>query len=131
MTRVRQLLRAFLIRRSPRFALALVRAIVTILWPTHRLLWRLSDYRWIAAGRRRWLQLSPVLDYHDYYSRLGPRLLYAWAALDTHDALTDFYKHKRTVEQIAVLLQRLGLQNIEASYGGNGVEARAIKPAGP
>jgi SAM-dependent methyltransferase len=129
MTRVRQRLRAFLLRRSPGQALAFVRAIVAVLWPVHRMLWRLSDYRWIAAGRRSWLQFSPVLDYHDQYSQLGPRLLYAWAALDTHDALTDFYKHKRSVEQIASCLERLGLEKIAASYGGNGVEARATKPA--
>ncbi len=130
MTRVRQWLRSFLIRRDPRFALRFVRAMVAVLWPAHRLLWRLSGYRWFAAARQRWLRLSPVLDYHDYYAQLGPWLLYAWASLDTHDALTDFYKHKRTVEQIVACLQRLGLADVEASYGGNGVEARALKPAG-
>lgn len=128
MTRVRQRLRSFLIRRDPRVALPLVRAVVAVLWPVHRLLWRGSKLGSVAAARRRWLRLSPVLDYHDYYSELGPELLYAWAALDTHDALTDVYKHKRTVEEIADCLNRLGLENIEASYGGNGVEALAIRP---
>ena len=102
--------------------------VVAALWPVHRLLWYLSRNQWFSKGRRLWLQYSPVLDYHDYYGHLGPRLLYAWAALDTHDCLTDFYKHKRTVEQITCCLQRLGFDRIEASYGGNGVEARAIKP---
>jgi hypothetical protein len=129
MTEVRQRLRSFLIRRDPRFALLLVGAIVAALWPVHRLLWRLSGNRWFANARRLWLRYSPVLDYHDYYSNLGPGLLYAWAALDTHDCLTDFYKHKRTVEQIAGSLQRLGFVDIEAGYGGNGVEARAVKQA--
>jgi SAM-dependent methyltransferase len=128
MTPVRRRLRAFLIRKEPRSALAFVRAMVAILWPVHRMLWHLPDYCWIAAGRRRCLRLSPILDYHDQYSQLGPRLLYAWAALDTHDSLTDFYKHKRTVEQIVNCLQRLGLEDVKASYAGNGVEARAIKP---
>jgi SAM-dependent methyltransferase len=130
MTPVRHRLRSFLIRRNPRFALRFVRAMVAVLWPAHRLLWGLSGYRWFTAARQRWLRLSPVLDYHDYYAQLGPRLLYAWASLDTHDALTDFYKHKRTVEQIVACLQRLGFVKVEASYGGNGVEARAFKPAG-
>jgi len=128
MTAVRQRLRSFLIRRDPRLALHLVRALVATLWPVHRLLWCLSGSQWFAKARRLWLQYSPVLDYHDYYGHLGPRLLYAWATLDTHDCLTDFYKHKRTVEQITGCLQRLGFEYIEASYGGNGVEARAIKP---
>ena len=78
--------------------------------------------------RSKWLVWSPVLDYHDDYSQLGPKLLYAWAALDTHDALTDHYKHKRTVEQIADCLRQCGMTNIEAEYGGNGVEARGTKP---
>jgi len=91
---------------------------------------RARSSRRAAATRQRWLRLSPVLDYHEYYAQLGPRLLYAWASLDTHDALTDFYKHKRTVEQIVTCLQSLGLADVEASYGGNGVEARAFKPAG-
>ena len=130
MTRVRQRLRRFLIRRPPRRALFLVRVIVAALWPVHRLLWRGRGFRPIAEMRRRWLRLSPVLDYHDYYQELGEPLLYAWAALDTNDALTDVYKHKRTVEEIAACLEGLGLDHIEASYGGNGVEARAAKPAG-
>jgi SAM-dependent methyltransferase len=129
MTPVRRRLRSFLIRRNPRLALPLVRAMVAVLWPVHRLLWHGREFRGIAAARGRWLGLSPVLDYHDYYNELGSRLLYAWAALDTHDALTDVYKHKRTVEQIAACLEDLGLDRIEASYGGNGVEARATKPA--
>ncbi len=69
-----------------------------------------------------------MLDYHDSYDELGPRLLYAWAALDTHDALTDRFKFKRTVEEIATCLSRIGLERVEASYGGNGVEARARRP---
>jgi len=128
MTPMRQRLRSFLIRRDPRVALLLVRGLVAALWPVHRLLWCLSGNRWFAKARRLLLRYSPVLDYHDYYNYLGPRLLYAWGALDTHDSLTDFYKHKRTVEQITNSLRRLGFDNIEASYGGNGVEARATKP---
>jgi SAM-dependent methyltransferase len=129
MTPVRQRLRSFLICRDPHFALRLVRAIVDILWPVHRLLWHLSANRWFVQARRHWLRLSPVLDYHDQYAELGAPLLHAWASLDTHDCLTDFYKHKRSVEQIAGCLRHLGLEDVEASYDGNGVEARAIKPA--
>ena len=51
----------------------------------------------------------------------------AWAqnVLDTHDALTDFYKHTRTAGEIAQALRALGLVDVVATYGGNGVEARA------
>jgi SAM-dependent methyltransferase len=130
MTPIRQRIRRVLVGRSPRFSLGYIRFLVALLWPVHRLLWHFRSHSSVAAVRRTWLSISPVLDYHDYYSQLGPRLLYAWAALDTHDALTDRYKHKRTVEEIRECLQDLGMEGIEARYGGNGVEARARKPLG-
>jgi hypothetical protein len=46
--------------------------------------------------------VSPVLDYHDAYMQLGPKLLYAWAALDTHDALTDRGRPWRNFEAIRI-----------------------------
>ena len=48
--------------------------------------------------------------------------------LDTHDALTDYYKHLRTREEIEASLRSCGLVDLEVSYGGNGVEARARMP---
>src|SRR6476469_6206209 len=63
------------------------------------------------------------------YMQLGPKLLYAWAALDTHDALTDRYKLKRTAEEIRECLTRCGMEAVEAYYGGNCVEGGARKPA--
>jgi 2-polyprenyl-3-methyl-5-hydroxy-6-metoxy-1,4-benzoquinol methylase len=128
MTHVRQRLRRVLLRMPSLWALSLVRAMVAVLWPVHRMLWRHRHRPWVAKCRARWLRVSPVLDYQDTYGALGRNLLYAWAALDTHDALTDVYKHKRTVEQVARALQVCGLEGIEVSYGGNGVEARARKP---
>jgi SAM-dependent methyltransferase len=128
MTPARRVLRRFLLRVPPRVALPGVRVMVALLWPVHRLLWRLRALPGVATLRRKWLEKSPVLDYHDYYSALGPRLLYAWAALDTHDALTDRYKHKRTPEEIRAHLTGLGMECLAASYGGNGVEAQARKP---
>jgi SAM-dependent methyltransferase len=129
MTPARRSLRRFLLRLPPRAALTGVRLMVALLWPVHRLLWRLRGLPGMTTLRRKWLEKSPVLDYHDYYSGLGPRLLYAWAALDTHDALTDRYKHKRTAEEIRDYLTGLGMECLAASYGGNGVEAQARKPA--
>lgn len=129
MTASRQCIRRFLIRRSPRFGLAFVRAMVALLWPVHRFLWAFRARPRIATLRQRWLKISPLMDYHDYYAELGSHLLYAWAALDTHDALTDVFKHKRTTEEIQKTLLAIGLCDIVVAYGGNGVEARARKPA--
>ncbi|MCP3413832.1 MULTISPECIES: class I SAM-dependent methyltransferase [Bradyrhizobium] len=128
MTKTRQRLRKFLIRQDAKLAMNFIKTLVAVLWPLHRLSWR---YRKLPLGskfRQAVLYYSPVLDYHDYYGQLGPKLLYAWAVLDTHDALTDRYKHKRSTEQIAQALDAIGLVGVEASYGGNGVEARARAP---
>jgi hypothetical protein len=56
---------------------------------------------------------------------LRPETIYTWNELDTHDSLTDWYKHYRSIDQIHTLLQNLGFTDIICSYGGNGVEARA------
>ena len=48
-----------------------------------------------------------------------------WAVLDTHDTLTDQYKHLRKPDEIRAVLENLGLSDIEVERGGNGVEARA------
>ena len=51
----------------------------------------------------------------------------ARALLDTHDTLTDRYKHLRSGKEIAVNLAVCGMTDIHTAYAGNGVEARARK----
>lgn len=58
-------------------------------------------------------------------------MLKIWAALDTHDTLTDRYKQLRSAQEIENHLRQCGMINIETSYAGNGVEARARKPVRP
>ena len=72
---------------------------------------------------------SPLIDYHDAYPQLGDALLSQWSLLDTHDSLTDYYKHLRTVEEIEESLRSCGMVELEVSAGGNGVEARTKMPA--
>ena len=128
MTKTRQRFRSFLLRTPPAFSVQFTRATVALLWPLHRFMWRARHTRRGDEWRQKLLLWSPVLDYHDTYYELGDRLLYAWAALDTHDTLTDRYKHKRTVEEIAASLKSCGMESIHVVYAGNGVEARATKP---
>jgi hypothetical protein len=72
-------------------------------------------------------RISPVLAYyHDL--PLNDDLQRDWALLDTHDSLTDRFKHFRTKGQIQRLLQRLGGTDIACWHGGNGVEARCSRP---
>jgi SAM-dependent methyltransferase len=119
----RRVLRDLLLRlpaeQARRVALGTTRALL----PVHRALW----HRRRGFGRlRRYLShVSPVVDYYESYPELGTALLSEWALLDTHDTLTDRYKHLRAPEEIRETLMALGLSDVEVAVGGNGVEARA------
>ena len=47
--------------------------------------------------------------------------------LDTHDGLTDWYKHYRSLKQIRLALEVIGAKNIIVWKDGNGIEARCKK----
>jgi hypothetical protein len=72
-------------------------------------------------------RISPVLSYY-HALPLDDALQREWALLDTHDSLTDRYKHFRTKAGISKLLRRLGAEAIWCERGGNGVEARCRRP---
>jgi 2-polyprenyl-3-methyl-5-hydroxy-6-metoxy-1,4-benzoquinol methylase len=127
-TYTRRWLRTFLIRMPIKFRLHFCKALTTLLWPLHRMFWRLRKLPLISRLRSVFLYLSPIVDYHDAYIQIGPQLLKMWATLDTHDTLTDYYKHLRSAEEIRMHLQLCGMSDIETVYAGNGVEARARKP---
>ena len=125
MTTSRRWLRSLLVRTPAEFALRFCDAMVNGLWYIHRFLWRHHRY---SGMRDRFLRLSPVVDYQDAYPQLSPEILHAWATLDTHDTLTDVYKHLRSADEITHTLRNCGMIDIETVYAGNGVEARARKP---
>ncbi len=58
---------------------------------------------------------------------IGEKMLHEWGILDTHDTLTDYYKHLRSAEEISEYLLNNDMMDIDIQYAGNGVEARAIK----
>jgi len=92
--------------------------LVNAFWPFHRIANVFYPAQMLLS------RVSPVLSYHRLYPTLGDELLREWAMLDTHDSLTDWYKHFRTKRQIQRTLEDLGLKEIWCRYGGNGVEAR-------
>ncbi|HUQ80040.1 MAG TPA: methyltransferase domain-containing protein [Gemmatimonadaceae bacterium] len=110
--------------RAKQIALGLGQALV----PLHKLLWRRA--RGFGRLRRYVSRVSPLVDYYDSYPSLSPALLAEWAVLDTHDALTDYYKHFRSPAEIATTLNALGLEEIVVAAGGNGVEAHARRSHG-
>ncbi len=127
----RRVLRWGLLKTSPKCALSFCSGLVKVLWPIHKLVWRfvnLPGVRGIPGIRKlrsAFLWLSPVVDYQSAYPELGSELLKVWAILDTHDTLTDRFKHLRSAEQIRSYLSNAGMTDIETQLGGNGIEARA------
>ena len=103
--------------------MSFVRAMVNTLFPIHWFLWNIHP-------RLNWLlnRISPVITYFAHYPQLSKEQHLQWSLLDTHDTLTDWYKHRKTVNQMKGILENLGVENIECQYSGNGVEARGQKP---
>jgi SAM-dependent methyltransferase len=122
-TTSRRVLRDILLKMPPERARAVALGTTRALLPLHRALWR--SRRGFGRLRRYLGRVSPVVDYYEAYPQLGTQLLSEWAVLDTHDTLTDRYKHLRRPDQIRDTLVTLGLADVEVSVGGNGVEARA------
>jgi 2-polyprenyl-3-methyl-5-hydroxy-6-metoxy-1,4-benzoquinol methylase len=119
------LLRPILKRLPPERGMAVTGMLTKIFFPLHR-----------AVRRRRWLQvllsrISPVTTFFYALPQLDDRLQYEWAFLDTHDGLTDYYKHLRTASRLRRTLVRLGAQDIWVEKGGNGVELRCRRPVAP
>jgi SAM-dependent methyltransferase len=125
----RRLLRAFLLRTPKVFSLRACKVLTACLWPLHSMMWHVRNIPLGKLFRKLFLHLSPIVDYHDAYPQLGPQLQRTWATLDTHDTLTDFYKHLRSADEIRSHLQQCGMTAIETEYAGNGIEARARKTA--
>lgn len=122
LTRVKQqVLRLLFLRLAPTTSLRWSRRLVRALLPLHK---RLSRHERILA------RISPVVSNYRSYPALDDRLKDEWAALDTHDALTDRYKRRRSVRSLRRTLESLGAQDIVAWRGGNGVELRARRPGG-
>jgi 2-polyprenyl-3-methyl-5-hydroxy-6-metoxy-1,4-benzoquinol methylase len=110
-------------RLSPDTSLALVERMGRWLLPLHKIASRIRIASIFLA------RVSPMLTYYRAYPELSESLQTEFALLDTHDSLTDFYKHFRTRKEIRHILESLGLKSIWCEYGGNGVEARAVRPA--
>lgn len=113
------LARAVLRRLPPATGLRATEFLVGVTWPMHS---RLRRYRRLLN------RISPVNTYFDLIPTLSDDDQKHWALLDTHDALTDHYKWRRTPREIRRGLQGTGAVGISVWRGGNGVEARGRRP---
>lgn len=116
------LFRPVLKRMSPGNGLKLTRRLVRFFLPMHKAVRNARVMQMLLS------RVSPVLSYYQAFPELNDELQYEWALLDTHDSLTDWYKHLRTKGQIEKVLQKIGAVDIYCEYGGNGIEARCRKP---
>lgn len=117
-------LRPILKRLSPQRGLAATRALTRLFFPAHRAVRRVRTLQALLS------RFSPLLTYYHAFPELTDELQYEWAELDTHDSLTDFYKHARSGRSIDATLRNLGGYNVWVAPGGNGIEARCQKPGG-
>src|SRR5882757_2345947 len=116
------LLRPILKRVSPSRGLSVTKALTKAFFPLHRAVKNAKPLQMLVS------RFSPLLTYFHLFPQLNDKLQYEWAELDTHDSLTDYYKHLRSPGSIEATLRALGSCNIWVQRGGNGVEARCQKP---
>lgn len=74
-------------------------------------------------------RLNPIVNYYPHFGLKNKEMYYEWMLLDTHDATTDTFKHRRTANELEKFLKNLGAVNIKVINAGNGVEAFCQKPA--
>jgi 2-polyprenyl-3-methyl-5-hydroxy-6-metoxy-1,4-benzoquinol methylase len=115
-------LRPFLKRMAPGSAVSVTKALTRWFFPLHRAVRRVRPAQMVLS------RVSPVLTYFHALPELDDRQQYEWAELDTHDSLTDWFKHVRTPGEIRRAFQALGAVDMWVDIGGNGVEARCRKP---
>jgi SAM-dependent methyltransferase len=76
-----------------------------------------------------WNQLLfPIKDYRGALPGLSTEQQIEWSVLDTFDALSPEYDQPQYLSTMRRWAQEAGLVDIDAAYGGNGVELRARRP---
>lgn len=88
------------------------------------IIWRFRESKAIQFLISR---LSPVVMYYPHFGLCDKDMYYEWMLLDTHDAMTDTYKHRRSVGEMRRFLETLS-SDVVVTPGGNGVEAFCRKP---
>jgi len=73
-------------------------------------------------------RLLPTACYYKAFPELADDIVREWNELDTHDGLTDWYKHRRSPAEIDAIVRSVGLETVYCARGGNGVEARGRRP---
>jgi SAM-dependent methyltransferase len=76
-----------------------------------------------------WNQLLfPIKDYRGALPGLSTEQQIEWSVLDTFDALSPQYDQPQYLWTMRKWATEAGLVDVEATYGGNGIELRARRP---
>jgi len=73
-------------------------------------------------------RVSPITTFYRSLPQLSDQLQREFSLLDTHDSLTDWFKHIRNSDEIYAALKALGAEQVKSAYAGNGVEGRCRRP---
>ena len=116
------ILRPLIKRLSSKKRMKTIKFLVDIFFPLHKSIRNFPLLQKIIS------RISPIITYFHIYPELNDNLQKEWSMLDTHDGLTDWYKHLRSRRQIKKTLENINSTSIEVNLGGNGVEARCKRP---
>jgi hypothetical protein len=90
------------------------------------LYWRYRESRW---ARRILARIAGINFYYGQLPLRSREEFYQWSLLDTHDAMTDYFKRFRSAGSIRRTLEGLGATEIVVTKRGNGIEASCRKPS--
>jgi len=122
-TKTTGIVRFFLKRLSPEKGMKATERITNLFFPLHKAVRKVYPLQALLS------RISPVHSYYFAYPNLSHEDQYQWSLLDTHDSLTDWYKHFRTKGQLYRHLENLGGVDIVVGKSSHGIEARCIRPA--
>jgi SAM-dependent methyltransferase len=116
----------FLLRRLDReTGLKVTNALTAICEPIRK---RTCRYFWLD---RIVYRILPTACYYSRFPEIPPAITREWNELDTHDGLTDYYKHLRRPDELSNYVQSLGMEIVSCCEDGNGIEIQAIRlPSG-
>lgn len=108
--------RKFVLGRKHEHRYELVKKIVNFWFRFH---W---FFRKSNNAQRILRRISPLIFYYNSLPLKSKNVFYEWSLLDTHDALTDFYRHYRSPKQIHKTLDDLKCKSRSLRISNHGIE---------
>lgn len=116
------ILRLFLRRLSPGLGFKVTNKLVQMFLPLHK---RFAKFRVLEILLFR---VSPITSHFSGYPELPEESQLAWAQLNTHDNLTDFYKRQTTLKALKKKVNKLGAINQTYRVMPYTIEVKCQKP---